>query len=805
MATALAAVLLAFVLIEWFSALPETAVAQYVGGSSCVECHREQYDLFVGSHHDRAMDIATDDTVLAKFDGTKIEHFGITSTVFRDGKKFMVNTQGPDGQMRDFEVTMVFGCEPLQQYMVELKPSRDRSGLGQFQVLRLSWDVAKQQWFYLSPPDVYENLHPNDPLHWTGVTQRWNSNCASCHSTDLKKNFDLLSGTYNTTFVDIDVNCESCHGPGSLHVEIAKNRRFFWDRNHGLGLTTKLKSPNNLPQVEACAPCHSRRTQIQPGDLKGARYDDHFSCQLISDQIYHDDGQIRDEDYVYGSFVQSKMFHRGIKCSDCHDPHSTKVKFTDNQLCTSCHQHPAGKYDTPAHHRHQAGSPGALCVECHMPATTYMAIDSRRDHSFRVPRPDLSVEFGTPNACTACHIDETRLPEEKQTQLSQYLDWILATEKGDEVVGFELRKTDLEMATAFKEWYPAAAERVDRSKYYEQLVTGKSDRSEAFQALRQLALDASSPAMFRASSALEIGRSDNNPNETLLRCLEDVDPKVVAAAINALTGRVIESFADRIEAKKMILPIAIQLSHESRLVRVQAARCLTSLPKLQLFQMISPSDRRNLEIAIEELKAGVAQDNDLAMGHLSLAALHEWNEDFASAETSYRNAISVQPDFSGPRTNLALLLDGRIGQLNRRIAAGETNLTSQIEKLQKSVERYRKEENHLLKFEVERSAGIPTAHGLHYRYGLSCYLNGNNEDARKWLESAYTLSPETETYVLALATFYDEIGETQNAIRFAKELLIVAPQNAGYRQLRDSLLAKLESSKKQDGETPPER
>ena len=782
---------LAILMYDWFSGLPADATAQFVGGASCIECHQDQYDLFVGSHHDLAMDVANEETVLAKFDGTKIEHFGITSTVFRDGERFMVNTQGPDGQMQDFEVTMVFGCDPLQQYMVELKPARDADGHGQYQVLRLSWDVAKQQWFYLSPPDVYEQIHPDDPLHWTSVTQRWNSNCASCHSTDLKKNFDTLSGKYNTTFVDIDVNCEACHGPGSLHVEIAQNRRFFWDANHGLGLTTKLKDSSNLPQIEACAPCHSRRTQIAPGNLEGQRYDELFSCQLLSNRIYHDDGQIRDEDYVYGSFIQSKMYHRGIKCTDCHDPHSTKVKFTDNQLCTSCHQHPAGKYDTVAHHRHQAGSKGSLCVECHMPATTYMAVDSRRDHSFRVPRPDLSVKFGTPNACTACHINEANLPETTQAKLTQYLDWIEATENGDGAVATELRRVDQQMAEAFAQWYPDAAARGDRSQYYEQMVVGKSDAADSIATLKRLALDNTAPAIFRATSAEVLGASDTDSVESLLQCLQDDEPKVAAAASRALSRPLTLSFGDRGKAKRLVSKLAELLGHDSRLVRIESARTLINVPKQVLYQMIDSTARKNLMSTIDELKQSLAQDNDLAMSHMILASLHQWNEEFSSVESSYRNAIAVEPNFTGPRANLASLIDGRLDQLNRRYASGETNLASQIENLQQSVKRYRVEENRLLKFEVDRSVGIAGVHGLHHRYGLSCYLNGDLKEAEKWLMSAYQASPKTENYVVALAAFYEETGEVAKAMKFTRELLIIAPDNPGYRRMRDNLLPKM--------------
>ena len=357
-----------WVFADWYRCIPTDAVAQYVGRDSCVSCHQPQHDLFVGSHHDLAMDLATEETVRADFADQTLEHFGITTKFFRDGQKFMVNTEGPDGKMADFEIKYVFGYEPLQQYMVELKPAVKEGAIGQVQVLRVAWDTEKKKWFYFSPPDVSEKLEPGDPLHWTGITQNWNSSCAACHSTDLQKNYDLANRTYNTTFAEIDVSCESCHGPGSLHVDLAKNKTFFWDRKRGLALN-KLKTETNVAQVETCAPCHSRRREIAEGFYAGCNFQEYFDVSLVNRQLYHCDGQIRDEVYVYGSFVQSKMYHNNIRCTDCHDPHSVKVKFDNNQLCTSCHQHPAAKYDDPSHHHHKTGSPGCACVECHMPET----------------------------------------------------------------------------------------------------------------------------------------------------------------------------------------------------------------------------------------------------------------------------------------------------------------------------------------------------------------------------------------------------------------------------------------------------
>ncbi len=420
--------------------------------------------MWQGSDHDLAMDVATPETVLGDFNDATLEHFGIISRMYRDGDRFCVTTEGPDGQLAEFEVKYVFGVEPLQQYMVEFDRPHDmpEHEIARLQVLRLSWDTERQKWFYLSPPDVDERLLPNDPLHWTGVAQNWNHMCAECHSTNLQKNYDLATSTYHTTFSDMDVSCEACHGPGSVHVELASAKSPFWDRKLGYGLA-QLKSKSSEPQLHACAPCHSRRNPIAPGYRSGENYYDHYANALLEPETYYCDGQIRDEVYVFGSFIQSKMYREGIRCTDCHNPHTTKVKFSDNTLCTSCHTHEA-KYDTPAHHRHKAGSAGASCVECHMPETPYMDVDLRRDHSLRIPRPDLSVQLGTPNACTGCHLEPENVAPDKRAGLEYYADWLQARD-GDNQVRDEIARVDRWAAEQVREWYGPLEPDKDRVEF----------------------------------------------------------------------------------------------------------------------------------------------------------------------------------------------------------------------------------------------------------------------------------------------------------------------------------------------------
>jgi len=373
---------------DWYDAMPIDAARSYVGRQTCIKCHADQQRLWHGSDHDRAMELASEESVLGDFDDVAFTRFGVTTRLFRRDGDYFANTEGPDGQFRDYQIKYTFGVRPLQQYMVEFPD-------GRLQVLRVSWDTRKNQWFYVTPDDVQDQrIEPGDPLHWTGLGQNWNTMCAECHSTNLQKNYDLATNSYHTTYSEIDVSCEACHGPASLHVELAESRSIFWDRHHGYGLH-QLKSASAAHQVETCAPCHSRRSPVHDGYHAGENFFDYYDPSLLQLGLYHSDGQILDEVYVYGSFVQSKMYGKGVRCSDCHNPHSLELKFEGNRLCAQCHQ--PGKYDSPTHHHHTDRA-ATQCVNCHMPARTYMVVDDRRDHSLRIPRPDLSESLGTPNA-----------------------------------------------------------------------------------------------------------------------------------------------------------------------------------------------------------------------------------------------------------------------------------------------------------------------------------------------------------------------------------------------------------------------
>lgn len=775
------------VFADWYYGIPEDAQASYVGRNTCAECHEQELKQWQGSHHDLAMDVATEETVLGDFNDAQLEHHGVTSTMFRKDGKYFVNTEGPDGQMADFEVKWVFGVDPLQQYMVEFDrtPEMKPDEIGRVQVLRVCWDTHKKQWFHLDAPDVSGRLDPSDDLHWTGVAQRWNTMCADCHSTNLQKNFDPHTQQYRTTFSEIDVSCETCHGPGSLHVGLAKKLSPFWDRKRGYALAPLKDSP--IHEIQACAPCHSRRRIIHGDYVAGCNYYDNFANELLSQNVYHADGQIQDEVYEYGSFLQSKMYHKGIRCSDCHNPHSGRLKFEGNKVCTSCHQHPAGKYDTPAHHQHAANSSGAQCVNCHMPQTTYMAVDPRRDHSLRVPRPDLSVKLGTPNACTGCHLRDAAPPEvASQLKTESYQYWLGQAQSGNEQARADLKKVDKWGDDAVNRWFG----KKDRPPHYaEALDAARRGTDDAPQQLTNLLQNREMPAIARATAAFELANyadAGGDVEQSLRKALEDRDPQIRSAAVNSLQN---------LPNDQLLSALPKLLDDPSRLVRTETARVLARVPQSQFNGL----EQQSLRKAIGELEEGMQAINDRAIGHLLLGVLYENLSKLDKAREEYELAILVEPASMGARTNLAALYDRMIQEAqekaqaaaNRGDEAGIEAALGPIPSLSYEADKLRREELDLL----ERDARLaPTNAAIQHRLGLSQHLLGWRKEAETSLRRATLLEPENTHYTYILAIFLRDMGRPEEALDLVDQVLAREPGLAVFEQFRGELVQQLEQA-----------
>lgn len=387
-------------------AVPEPlGKAQWVDEQQCQACHADAVKAWQGSHHQLAMQPATARTVLGDFSAAPLQN-DVESTQFRqDGDEFWVNTQGADGRRADFKVAYTFGLEPLQQYLLELPG-------GRLQALGAAWDVEKKQWFHLYPQQGVDHA---DPLHWSGAQQNANFMCVECHTTGFERRFDSRSGQFASHWQALGVGCQSCHGPGSNHLAWAREPERFATSNRGLQVN--LRDGGNRSEVEACARCHSRRSPLGDGyQAERSLHDDYLPAGL-TETLYEVDGKIKEEVFEYGSFTQSRMHAAGVRCSDCHNPHTATLRLSGNAVCTQCHN-PTGKalrqeirgdrlqakdYESPAHHRHAAGSAGAQCSSCHMPGRYYMGNDWRHDHSFSVPNPAQALALGHSDACLDCH------------------------------------------------------------------------------------------------------------------------------------------------------------------------------------------------------------------------------------------------------------------------------------------------------------------------------------------------------------------------------------------------------------------
>ena len=589
--------------------LTETTLAPitFVGSAACAGCHEKEAQLWQTSQHKKAMAHATADLVLGDFNDAQFEYYGVQSRFFHREGKYFVETDGNDGKLATFEIKYTFGVEPLQQYLIEFPD-------GRVQALSIAWDTRPkaqggQRWFHLYPD---ERIRHDDVLHWTKLNQNWNFMCAECHSTGVHKNYDSTKDSFATTFEEISVGCEACHGQGSRHVTWAKaspsntedptkglvvnfdeRQNAGWHPDRSTGNVRANFQPAKLrKEVETCGLCHARRSQFSENWVPGRWLSDTHVVSSLTRGLYYADGQMLDEVYNYGSFKQSKMFAAGVTCSNCHEPHSAKLHSPGDGVCAQCHS--PEKYAAETHRHHQSSNEQVQCVSCHMPTHTYMIIDQRHDHSLRVPRPDISAKLGTPNACNDCHTDKTAA-----WAASAIESWF-----GPKRIGFQ------EYAGAFK----AAA----------------TDQLNAADLLAGVASDEQTPAFARAGALSELASHLSASNLGLAKsALSDPDPMVRIGGLDMLAGA----------APMEIWPIAAPLlSDPSAGVRIRVASLLASVPTASQ----PTADRDRFSKAAAELVAAQRQNADRPESRTALANFFARQGSPAEAEAEYRAALRTQ-------------------------------------------------------------------------------------------------------------------------------------------------------------------
>lgn len=669
-----------------------TGTLEYVGSRACSACHAAVYARWQDSQHALAMQVADEKSVLGDFTDRRFRHQGVTSEFFRRDGKYMVRTDGPDGELADFEIRYTFGIYPLQQYLIELPG-------GHVQALSVAWDARPeaeggQRWFHLYPR---ESIVHDDELHWTGRQQNWNHMCADCHSTNVQKNYEPATGTYATTWSEISVGCEACHGPGSAHVALAEaaaaageplaaggltaqldeRRGVTWAIDPATGTAARSKPRASEREIEVCGQCHSRRSQFSDGYRAGEPLLDHYQPALLDEGLYHPDGQQRDEVYAWGSFLSSRMYAQGVTCGDCHEPHGGRLRASADDVCAQCHA--ASKYASTNHHFHEPGAPGSACVSCHMATETYMVVDPRHDHGFRIPRPDLSVTLGVPNACTKCHTDRSAR-------------WA---------------------ADAVRTHYPER--RPGFQGFAEAFAAADANDPAATIALTQVIANHDESAIARASALRRLART---PGETATSAaeaaLEDPSPLVRAAAIDAFD-------ALPPSQRRALVPL---LHDPVRTVRMRAARSLASLTD-------DDFDAAGLEAfrkSADEYVAAERHNADRPEHRTNLGGFLAERGDYASAEAEYRAALQLDARFAPAWANLADMFRAR-----GREADAEATLRDGL----------------------ARSPADPT---LHHALGLSLVRQQRKEEALRELRRATELDPDNARFRYVYEVAEEELG-----------------------------------------------
>lgn len=692
--------------------------ARFIDEQQCIGCHATQVTAWQGSHHQLAMQTATEQSVLGNFKAVTYKAEQEATRFFRKGGEFWVNTVDSSGSAKDFKVAYAFGVAPLQQYLVEVPG-------GRLQALGVAWDTEQNRWFDLYPG---QGVDFKDPLHWSKPGQNANYMCVECHTTGFKRNFDVASNSFSSQWSSLGVGCQSCHGPASNHLLWTTDKDGL-ARPDNAGLVIDLSNKDgNLTQVETCARCHSRRAPLADDSEPGKPLMDAYLLSALTRELYELDGKIKGEVFEHGSFVQSRMFAKGVRCSDCHDPHSTELKAQGNGVCLQCHN-TAGKtavpgvdgtglrardYDSAEHHHHESGQPGSRCADCHMPGKLFMVNDLRSDHSFSVPNPQLARQIGMPDACMGCHL---------QTSAEQ-------------------------LDRQFETWYGKTHNPThDYARSLWQIRGGQPGGAERLLALLE---STGLPPIRRATLVAELPHYPGQRALTsMVKALRDPAPQVREAAVGVVAAQLPPD--QRLDALGPLL-------HDPILaVRIASARAL--LGNAQWLGI----HQHAFDKAIGEYEAVQLSLQERAEANLNLAMLYQAKGNGARVEHYLRTAILRDPDFLPALITLVQWLDanGRNQEASALMTA-KLSQTPEVALLHFAqglalVRRQQPEGARLALREANRLD--PENARFSYALALSLQEHGDIQGARRLLETALERHPENRQVRMALLGYYRNDGE----------------------------------------------
>ena len=705
----------------------------YAGSTSCRECHAEEFQSWQNSHHGLAERPVTTSVDGAAFTPSRTFRHGSQQTsVGYTNNAWEVTTLQATNQYETVRVERVLGTEPLRQFLVNF-------GNGRLQTLEAAYDPRSNEWF-----NVYgtEDRQPGEWGHWTGRGMNWNSMCATCHNTRVRKNYDEATDSYHTAAAESTVGCESCHGPLQAHVE--------WQQRKSKERDPTLRRLTRVQTFDNCGFCHSRRSDLT-GDFKpGDNFFDQMRLATVDGtDIFYADGQVREEDYEFSAFLGSRMHFKGVVCSDCHNPHSAKTVLPGNWLCLRCHngsQTNAPNINPSTHSHHRVfgfdtnGQPtnldllaykpkeiqetGGECVNCHMPQTVYMQRHWRHDHGFTIPDPLVTKQSGIPNACNRCH-------QEKNVDWA--LEWV-------------------------QKWYGSKMERPTRIRT-QAIVAARAGDVRGRDALLSLLAREEIPYWRAvATGLLQSWASEPLVRDALLRELTNASGLVREASVRSLEP-LLETDSERVGTV-----INQRLDDALRNVRVAAAWALRSQldPRSHAASDLLRTLDFNADQPAGQMEKGVYalshNDRELALAHYLKAS--EWDPNSALIHNDIGVVLASLGRGKEAVAHLekACALEPRSAEYRYLLglAYNETGQAAQtIDALQTAVK-------------------LDPRHGrAWYNLGLALNTSGRVEEGLDSLARAESATPTDARIPYARATILAQLGrksEARQAVQRALEL-----------------------------------
>jgi predicted CXXCH cytochrome family protein len=653
----------------------DAAPSEYLGSAACERCHQAEHGAWKNSLHIKMTRPIAEATVVGDFrEGTKFsDHDRSYQFGMKDGKPYISISFG-GAAPETFAVEYTLGSKRYQGYLAKLPA-------GGIYVLPVFWHVANQRWIdWKEITPIPEGAH--------GIRQIWNTNCFNCHATNIVQGYDVNEKAYKSTWTEMGIGCEACHGPGKPHVALmdawekdpaskpkydnsASNRQLS-----DLLKTVSFKSAEPRRIYDTCAYCHGNKRNVFVGFKAGGRYEDYAVPFLVSSPI--PDNDLQGEFWPDGrpnrfnrnqALTLSGCFKAGaITCTSCHLAHGSANEFSLKEnvnslsgdvLCTQCHttpktsslkpstfakatadkQAPSPSFTGPgleAHTFHAPESDGSRCVNCHMSDVNWRLLNRRRDHTLQPPVPENTARFGIPNACTTCHDDKS--PEWAAKQMS--------------------------------EWWHDDERRAKTVAVADVMYRAGSGDGSTLPELAKLAVDRSQGLIIRASAADYIGRlvaesrgqqrNSTAQSQTSFVGLSNskgprrvVVAEVTPAIVNALIGAAndpepivrvaaVDALGMVGDRQRSMAPILARLVDQTRVVRSTAAEVLVSFGIIELPGAAGEA----LKKAQDEYIVSLDSFPDAASRHAAKAWLESERGNIVVARDAVNKATIIEPNYA---------------------------------------------------------------------------------------------------------------------------------------------------------------